>query len=216
MIKVAPSILAADPINLERDVRRAVESGCDWIHVDVMDAHFVPNLAYTPDAVRRLKETFDVPLDVHLMMDRPETLLDAFLDAGADILTVHAEIDADVPALLEKIRRHGTHPGVALKPGTPLSAVDGYRDRADLILTMTVEPGFGGQQLDRSVLGKMRTLRDSGYAGYIEADGGLREDNLPELIAAGLNAAVMGTALFRAEDMEGAIARIHRMSRTGE
>ena len=216
MIKVAPSILAADPINLERDVRRAVESGCDWIHVDVMDAHFVPNLAYTPDAVRRLKEKFKVPLDVHLMMDRPETLLDAFLDAGADILTVHAEIDADVPALLERIRQHGARPGVALKPGTPLSAVDGYRDRADLILTMTVEPGFGGQQLDRSVLGKMRTLRDSGYAGYIEADGGLREDNLQELIAAGLNAAVMGTALFRAEDMAGAIARIHRMSRTGE
>ena len=216
MIKVAPSILAANPINLERDVRRAVESGCDWIHVDVMDAHFVPNLAYTPDAVRRLKETFEVPLDVHLMMDRPETLLDAFLDAGADILTVHAEIDADIPALLERIRRHGARPGVALKPGTPLSAVDGYRDRADLILTMTVEPGFGGQQLDRSVLGKMRTLRDSGYAGYIEADGGLREDNLQELIAAGLNAAVMGTALFRAEDMAGAIARIHRMSRTGE
>ena len=214
MIKVAPSILAADPINLETDVRRAVESGCDWIHVDIMDAHFVPNLAYSPDVVRRLKKTFGIPLDVHLMMDHPETLADTFLDAGADILTVHAEIGTDVPGLLDKIRRHGAKAGVALKPGTPLSVIDAYRDRADLILTMTVEPGFGGQQLEKSVLDKMRMLRDSGYTGYIEADGGLREDNLPMLISCGLNAAVMGTALFRADDMHAAISRIHRMGRT--
>ena len=212
MIKVAPSILAADPINLEKDVRRAMQAGCDWIHVDVMDAHFVPNLAYTPDVVRRLKEAFGVTLDVHLMMDQPETLMDAFLDSGADILTIHAEIDGDVPELLEKIRSCGVKPGVALRPGTPLSVINAYRDRADLILTMTVEPGFGGQKLDESVLGKMRELRDSGYNGYIEADGGLREDNLPMLIAAGLNAAVMGTALFRTEDMRSAIERIHRMA----
>jgi len=106
MIKIAPSILAADPLNLERDVRRAVESGCDWIHVDVMDAHFVPNLAYSPDTVRRLKEICPVPIDVHLMMDAPGSLLDAFLEAGASNVTVHAET-GNVSSLLQKIIRQG-------------------------------------------------------------------------------------------------------------
>ena len=211
MIKIAPSILAADPINLERDVRRAVESGCDWIHVDVMDANFVPNLAYTPETVRRLKAAFSVPLDVHLMMIHPETLIDAFLEAGADILTVHCEIGPHVPALLKRIREAGARPGVALKPGTPLSAIQSYQDQADLVLTMTVEPGFGGQHLDESVLEKMKALHESGYRGWIEADGGLREDNLPKLISCGLNAAVMGTSLFNSEDMRAAITRIRTM-----
>ena len=213
MIKVAPSILAADPINLEQDVRRAVVSGCDWLHVDVMDAHFVPNLAYTPDVVRRLKEKFDIPLDVHLMMDHPETMLDLFLEAGASVVTIHAEIESDVPQMLEKIRRHGAMAGVALKPGTSMETIRGYRDKADLVLTMTVEPGFGGQKLDERVLDKMKALRAAGYTGYIEADGGLREDNLQMLIDSGLDAAVMGTALFRTDDMAGTIRRIHGMTR---
>ena len=210
MIKIAPSILAADPLNLERDVRRAVESGCDWIHVDVMDAHFVPNLAYSPDTVRRLKEICPVPIDVHLMMDAPGSLLDAFLEAGASNVTVHAET-GDVSSLLQRIHQAGATAGVALRPGTPADAVRPYLEDAELILTMTVEPGFGGQKLDESVIRKIRELRETGYRGEIEADGGIREDNLQRLKDNGLTVAVMGTALFRNDDMKAAISRMHGM-----
>lgn len=209
MIKIAPSILAADPLYLGRDVERAVAAGCDWIHVDVMDAHFVPNLAYTPETVRGIRAAVSVPIDVHLMMDRPETLLDAFLQAGADNITIHAEIASDIPGLLRHIRESGATAGIALRPGTPVETILPYIDQTDLILAMTVEPGFGGQELDERVIEKIRAIRDTGYKGEIEADGGIREDNLKLLTDNGLTVAVMGTALFRSDDMKAAVARIH-------
>jgi len=213
MIKIAPSILAADPLNLERDVRKAEKAGCDWIHVDIMDAHFVPNLAYSPDVVRRLKEVTSLPLDVHLMMDHPETLADAFLEAGADSLTIHAEADTDVSVLLGRIREKGRLPGIAIRPGTPLEKALPYLEKADLVLAMTVEPGFGGQKLEPEVIEKIRAIRDTGYQGYIEADGGIREDNIRILVDNGLTVAVMGTALFHAEDMAASLRRLHAVSR---
>ena len=209
MIKIAPSILAADPLNLERDVLAAEKAGCDWIHVDIMDAHFVPNLAYSPDTVRRLKEVTSLPLDVHLMMDHPETLADIFLEAGAASLTIHAEADSDIRALLRDIRGKGRLAGVAIRPGTPLETALPYLDEADLVLAMTVEPGFGGQKLEPQVIDKIRALRDLGYGGLIEADGGIREDNIRMLAENGLTVAVMGTALFHAEDMAASVRRIH-------
>ena len=211
MIKIAPSILAADPLNLERDVKAAVNAGSDWIHVDIMDAHFVPNLAYSPETVRRLREITDIPLDVHLMMDNPEMMIDPFLDAGATCLTIHAEIDRDIPALLDRIRDRGRIAGIALKPGSSVEIITGMLDRTDLVLMMTVEPGFGGQKLDARVISKIRQLKDMGYPGEIEADGGIREDNLGSLVKNGLTVAVMGTALFRNENMAACVKRLHRI-----
>ena len=211
MIKIAPSILAADPLNLEKDIKAAEKAGCDWIHVDIMDAHFVPNLAYSVDTVRRLREVTSLPLDVHLMMDHPETLLDAFLDAGASCVTIHAEIDGDIPGMLTKIRNRGRMAGIALKPNTETEKIQPYIDLTDLVLMMTVEPGFGGQKLDARVIGKIRRLKDSGYTGEIEADGGIREDNIEMLAVNGLTVAVMGTALFRNSDMAASIERLHQI-----
>ena len=214
MIKIAPSILAADPLNLERDVRAAEKAGCDWIHVDVMDAHFVPNLAYSADVVRRLREVTKLPLDVHLMMDNPQTMIDTFLDAGASCLTVHAEIEGDINGMLNRIRQRGRMAGIALKPSTSIETAEDFLDKADLVLMMTVEPGFGGQKLDARVISKIRMLKDKGYQGEIEADGGIREDNLELLVSNGLTVAVMGTALFRDRDMTACIRRLHHMGRT--
>ena len=214
MIKIAPSILAADPLNLERDVRAAEKAGCDWIHVDVMDAHFVPNLAYSADVVRRLREVTKLPLDVHLMMDKPQTMIDTFLDAGASCLTVHAEIEGDINGMLNRIRQRGRMAGIALKPSTSIETAEDFLDKADLVLMMTVEPGFGGQKLDARVISKIRMLKDKGYQGEIEADGGIREDNLELLVSNGLTVAVMGTALFRDRDMTACIRRLHHMGRT--
>ena len=209
MIKIAPSILAADPLNLERDVKAAEKAGCDWIHVDIMDAHFVPNLAYSADTVRRLRTITNLPLDVHLMMDNPEVMIDPFLDAGASCITIHAEIGDKVQELLDRIRSRGRMAGLALKPGSPLEMITGWLDRTDLVLMMTVEPGFGGQKLDTRVIGKIRSLKELGYRGEIEADGGITEDNLENLAANGLTVAVMGTALFRNENMPECIRRLH-------
>ena len=216
MIKIAPSILAADPLNLERDVRRTEEAGCDWLHIDIMDAHFVPNLAYSPEVVRRLKEATGLPLDVHLMMDHPETLAEQFLDAGADILTIHAEADTDPEKLIALIHKAGAKAGIALKPGTSEEAVLPLLEQTELILAMTVEPGFGGQKLDESVLDKIRRLRATGWQGWIEADGGISEDNIARLYNAGLDVAVIGTAVFREKDMRAAVKRMHHLLRKSE
>ncbi len=220
MVKIAPSILAADALNLERDIRKVVDGGCDWLHIDVMDAHFVPYLAYSPEVVRELKARFTVPLDVHLMMDNPELLIPVFLDAGADVLTLHAEAyarnDPDaVSATLERvreqlrvIRRAGAKAGLAIKPKTPVAPIRPLLPEADLVLAMTVEPGFGGQTLHPEVLHKIRELRDLGYAGEIEADGGITEANLSSLARHGLSVAVMGTTVFHSENPRETIHRL--------
>lgn len=211
MLQVLPSLLAADPLNLERDARRMTEAGCDALHVDVMDAHFVPNLAFAPAMVRQLTARIPCPADVHLMMSDPENYLDAFLDAGANFLTVHAEACGDIPCMLRHIREKGAKAGLALKPATPVTRIRELLTLCDLVLVMTVEPGFGGQKFRPEMMEKITALREMGYTGMIEADGGLNRDNLEALRARGLDLAVMGTALFREDDPAKAIAWAHSL-----
>ena len=211
MVKIAPSILAADVLNLERDVQRMIDAGCDILHVDIMDAHFVPNLSYGPEVVKALHKRFSTPLDVHLMMDNPEKYLDVFCDAGASWLTIHAEIPGDVAGMLRHIRSRGVKAGLSLKPGTPVEAVGHLLPLTDMALVMTVEPGFGGQKFQSGMIGKLHELREHGFTGLTEMDGGVSMDNIALLAENGLDVAVMGTAMYRSDDPARDMAAIHAL-----
>ncbi len=211
MIKVSPSILAADPLRMGEEVGRMTDAGCDWLHVDIMDAHFVPNLSFGPALVKALKPVAGVPLDVHLMMDNPGRYVETFIQNGADIVTIHAEIPEDVETLLKTIRTMGAMAGLSIKPGTKAEAIRPLLPLCDLVLVMTVEPGFGGQSFRADCAEKIATLRQMGYKGLIEADGGVSLNNLPMLKEKGLDVAVMGTALYKSAHPKEDIAKVHAL-----
>ena len=211
MIKLSPSILAADPLRLGQAARMAQDAGCDELHFDVMDGHFVPNLTFGPHILKAMKQELpQIVYDVHLMLDNPAEFVDPFIDAGADILTVHAEADGFVRAL-DRIRERGVQTGASVRPATPVECLRDALSRLDRVLLMTVEPGFGGQKLIPEVLDKAAQLRALGFAGEIEADGGTRESNAALLKEAGIGVLVMGTGFFRAKDPDEVVRRVHAL-----
>lgn len=211
MIKLSPSILAADPLRLGQAARMAQDAGCDELHFDVMDGHFVPNLTFGPHILKAMKQEFpQIVYDVHLMLDNPAEFVDPFIDAGADILTVHAEADGFDRAL-NRIRERGVQTGASVRPATPVECLRDALSRLDRVLLMTVEPGFGGQKLIPEVLDKAAQLRALGFAGEIEADGGITESNADLLKEAGIGVLVMGTGFFRAKDPAEVVRRVHAL-----
>lgn len=212
MIKIAPSILSADFANLERDIRRIHTA--DYVHVDVMDGQFVPNITIGVPVVKCIRPTTDLPLDVHLMIDRPVRYVEQFCDAGADIVTCHVEADTEenISAALRAIRAKGKKAGVVVKPKTPGSAVLPFIDLCDMVLVMTVEPGFGGQRFMADMMPKLRTLRgwidERGLDTELEVDGGVDAETAPVCIENGATVLVAGSAVFKAADRAAAIAAL--------
>ena len=211
-IQIAPSILSADFANLERDVRMISAAGADWIHVDVMDGHFVPNLTIGPAHVKMLKRVTDVPLDVHLMIDNPEVQVPWYIEAGADSVTVHVEVCDDAASMLRIIRDAGVKVGISLNPETDVSALEDLLGLVDLVLVMSVHPGFGGQSFIESSPAKIAAIVDmckaEGTAPLIEVDGGIGVGTAPLVRAAGADVLVAGSAIFCADDPAAALRGI--------
>ncbi len=216
MAKIAPSILSADFANLERDIHNIEENGADWVHVDVMDGIFVPNISIGIPVVKALRPVTDLPLDVHLMIDRPIRYVEEFIKAGADWLTIHVEADQPQNTLeaLDKIHALGCKAAISLKPKTPAEAAIPYLDKCDMILVMTVEPGFGGQKFMADMMPKVKKLReylDEVNPGcIIEVDGGVDANTHAVCKENGAEVLVAGSAYFKASDRAAFVKTIQK------
>ncbi len=198
---LAPSIIASDFAHIAEEVAAIQSAGADWIHVDVMDGHFVPDITIGPLFVRSLKRVANLPLDVHLMISEPEKYISAFAQAGANNITVHVETCPNLPSVIEKIKSFGCNAGVTLNPATPASAIDSVLPMVDLVLVMSVVPGFSGQAFMPEMIGKVEEIRSKLNAlrsvAHLEVDGGINAETLPLMKKAGANAFVTGNAVFK-------------------
>ncbi|MBM3387464.1 MAG: ribulose-phosphate 3-epimerase [Betaproteobacteria bacterium] len=215
-IRIAPSILSADFARLGQEVRAIEAAGADLVHFDVMDNHYVPNLTVGPLVCQAIRPHVNIPIDVHLMVEPVDELIPMFAKAGANIISFHPEASRHVDRTLQLIRSHGCKAGLALNPATSLSVLDHVMDRLDLILLMSVNPGFGGQSFIPSTLGKLREVRTridahiaaGGQPIWLEVDGGVKVDNIGEIVAAGADTLVAGSAVFGAPDSDGAYTTV--------
>jgi len=214
MIKIAPSILSADFARLGEEVRAIAQAGADYIHVDVMDGHFVPNLTIGPLVVEALRKVTDLPLDVHLMIEAPDRYIADFASAGADLITVHQEAVPHLHRTVQLIKSLGKRAGVSINPATPASTLDVILDELDLVLVMTVNPGFGGQGFIASGLAKIAALRREidrrGLTVELEVDGGVKIANIGRIAAAGADVFVAGSAVFGSADYAATISELRR------
>jgi ribulose-phosphate 3-epimerase len=212
MIKVAPSILSSDFSHLAEEIQTIQSAGADMVHIDVMDGSFVPNITIGSPVVKSLRNTTNLDFDVHLMIEHPETQIDAFVDAGADIVTFHVEATRHAHRVIQQIKSRGVRAGIAVNPGTSLAMIEEVLGDVDMVLVMTVNPGFGGQRFIDSQLDKVHmlyhTIEDMGYECDIEVDGGINAKTSELVREAGANILVAGSAVYGADDIQAAIDSI--------
>lgn len=213
MIKIAPSILSANFVRLEEEIKATEKAGAHLLHVDVMDGHFVPNITIGPAVVASIRKITELPLDVHLMIDDPDKYIADFARAGADLLTVHYEASVHLHRSIQLIKEQGCKAGVSINPATPVSHLEDILPEADIILIMSVNPGFGGQEFIPHSIEKIRTLRkmivEQSPATLIEVDGGIKMQNAPEIVSAGADILVMGSAFYTSTSYRETMERLN-------